>query len=133
MFPYKFLLRVVLFSCIAAGAVAQPAQSSFSSFGVGQLVDPAQANAQGMAGVGIRNPQFWYLNNLNPALLVFNNFTTFQAGINGESRRASNGEFSHTSQDGNMNYLMLGFPLRSSRKHPSMSRWSTSLTLARRA
>jgi hypothetical protein len=130
MFPYKFLLVVFLVICIASDVVAQPAQSSFSSFGVGEMVDPAQANVQGMGGVGVSNPQFWYINNINPALLVFNNFTTFQAGINGESRTASNGEVSHNSQDGNMNYLMLGFPLRSSKKHPSMSRWSTSLSLA---
>jgi len=126
----RFLVSCILIGCLGTAAFAQPARSTFSSFGVGQFVEPAQAHAQGMAGVGVSNPQFWFLNNVNPALLVFNNFTSFQAGIIGESLTASDGEFSQNSQDGNMNYLMLGFSVRPSRRHPTMSRWSMSLSLS---
>lgn len=125
----RLLFSTILISCLAATVLAQPAKSTFSSFGVGDMTPPAQTNVQGMAGVGVSNPQFWYLNNVNPALLVFNTFTTFQAGVIGESTNATNGTLSQNSQDGNMNYLMLGFPARIWRKYPSMSRWTMSVSL----
>lgn len=125
--------RKLISSCVllllAAAAFGQTAKSTFSSVGIGDMVDPVQANVQGMGGVGVSNPQFWYMNNLNPALMVFNRFTTFQAGVVGEARTASNGTLSQKSRDGNMNYLMVGFPMRLDRKHPSMTRWSMGLSL----
>jgi hypothetical protein len=119
-------LILVLSAVLTAGLApvcAQPASSTFSAFGVGVMTDPVQANVQGMGGVGVSNPQFWYINNLNPALLVYNSFTTFQAGIVGENLTATDGDKSQQSQDGNMNYLMLAFPLK-------YGKWSTALSLA---
>src|SRR5215204_6141275 len=118
----KSLIVIVFFVGASATASGQAAQSIFTSFGVGDMWDPAQANVQGMAGVGISNPQYWYINNLNPALLVFNNYTTFQTGLIGETRTATNGLRSQDAQDGNMNYLMLGFPIKP-------GKWTTSISL----
>ncbi len=41
---------------------------------------------QGMGGLGVVQPQMWYLNNINPALLVYNTMTVFEVGATGESQ-----------------------------------------------
>jgi len=120
--PLLLFIGAVLTAGLAP-AYAQPARSTFSAFGVGEMQDPVQPNLQVMADVGISNPQYWYINNLNPALLVNNTYTTFQAGIVGESRSATDGQRTQDSQDGNMNYLILAFPIK-------FGKWSTALSLS---
>jgi hypothetical protein len=75
-----------------------------------------------MAGIGVSQPQFWYLNNQNPALLAFNNMTVFQAGLVTESKTISQDTLSEKSSGGNMNYLVTAFPVKP-------GRWTTSLGL----
>jgi hypothetical protein len=124
----RFLIAGLMFFC-ALSAHGQAAKSIFSSFGVGDMWEPAQANVQGMGGVGLSNPQYWYINNINPALLVFNKLTTFHAGVAGDWRRASNGNESEKNYGGNMNYLMLAFPIKLHRWGSYPSRWTSSVSL----
>lgn len=116
---------VVLLIACCANVFGQAARTPFSSFGIGEYYGNAPAHSQGMAGVGISNPQYLYLNNLNPALLVFNGLggiTTFQAGILGEKRTVQDAINKNTSMGGNLNYLLLGFPIKG-------GRWVTSIGL----
>ncbi len=112
---------IIVFLVAAASSLVngQAARSPFSSFGVGDYYGSALAHNQGMAGLGISNPQSWYLNNQNPALLVFNQLTTFQAGYVGEVRRIGNGTSKEKNGSGNLNYLLMGFPIKP-------GRWATS-------
>jgi len=87
----KRYLWVVVCVVIGIQARAQVANSPFTKFGIGENYTDALANTQGMAGVGVSHPQYWYVNNQNPALLVYNMFTTFQVGIIGESQKISSG------------------------------------------
>jgi len=103
-------------------ALGQAAKSPFSSFGLGEQFGNALAPQQGMGGVGISNPQYWYINNLNPALLVFNRFTTFQAGFVGEQRTQSTDTQSGKSGSGNLNYLALSVPVK-------LAKWTSSISL----
>ena len=120
-----FLLLIVLQSNHLFG---QAARSPFSSFGYGDYVGENLVNNQGMAGTGVSNPQLWYLNNQNPALLVFNRLTVFQAGLIGEDKRITSLTDKGQSRNGNLNYLTIGFPaLRSS---DGTVRWATSLGLS---
>jgi hypothetical protein len=116
---YVFLLACIFFSVYAWG---QAARSPFTTFGIGEPYGSALVNAQGMAGVGVSQPQFWYLNNQNPALLVYNNLTVFQAGMMVESRTIKGDTISEKGKDGNMNYLVTAFPIKP-------TRWTTSLGL----
>jgi hypothetical protein len=116
-------LFIVLLFLGTSKLAAQSARSPFSAFGVGEYSGNALAHNQGMAGVGISNPQFWYLNNMNPALLVFNTYTTFEGGIMGETRRANNGALSEKNSGGNMNYLILAFPIK-------RTKWVNSIGLS---
>ncbi len=112
------------FLCVISAftAFGQAARSPFTSFGIGEPYGNALINTQGMAGVGVSQPQFWYLNNQNPALLVYNNYTVFQAGLLYESRTLRADTASEKNKGGNMNYLVTAFPVK-------LNRWTTSLGL----
>jgi len=108
---------------LAFQASGQAARTPFSSFGIGEPYGNALVNQQGMAGVGVSQPQFYYINNQNPALLIYNSVnTTFQAGIITERRSISSDTLTETSQGGNMNYLVTAFPLKP-------GKWTTSVGL----
>lgn len=116
---------VFFFLCLflAFEASGQAARSPYTSFGIGEPYGNALINQQGMAGVGVSQPQFWFINNQNPALLVYNSiYTVFQAGIITERRNINGDTLSETSQGGNMNYLVTAFPIKP-------SRWTTSVGL----
>ena len=116
--------RLFFLICLisAVDAWGQAARSPFSRQGIGEVYDGTLVNTQGMAGVGVSHPQFWYLNNQNPALLVYNNFTVFQAGLVAESKTIRMDTSSERTKGGNMNYLVTAFPVKP-------GRWTTSLGL----
>ena len=115
------LLMAVI--CLGAGhVVGQVAQSPFSTFGIGEKYGTSLIHNQGMGGVGIGTPEVWYINNQNPALLVFNGLTTFEAGIVYESRNIKSASTSEKTSGGNMNYLVTSFPIK-----PGW--WTTSVGL----
>lgn len=115
---------VFFLACIfsAAQALGQAARSPFTTFGIGEPYGNALINTQGMAGVGVSQPQYWFANNQNPALLIYNNLTVFQAGMIVESRTIKGDTVSEKSTGGNMNYLVTAFPIMP-------TRWTTSLGL----
>jgi hypothetical protein len=116
------LLFLSVFFLAAVSAWGQAARSPFSSYGLGEQYGTALAQSQGMGGVGISNPQFLYINNQNPALLVYNRLTTFQAGVIGEQRTQQNDSVTEKSGNGNLNYLAISVPVIN-------GWWSTSFVL----
>lgn len=102
--------------------MGQAAQSPFTTFGVGEKYGNALIHNQGMAGVGIGTPQYWFLNNQNPALLVYNSLTIFEAGIIFESKTINSDTLSEKTQAGNMNYIATAFPIKP-------GKWTTSVGL----
>lgn len=116
-------ILVVLCLLLAGEGFGQAARTPFTSFGIGEPYGNALINQQGMAGVGVSQPQFWFINNQNPALLVYNSvYTGFQAGLITERRTISSDTQSEKSQGGNMNYLVTAFPIEP-------YRWTTSVGL----
>ena len=117
---YIFFLICLL---VAFDTYGQAAKTPYTSFGIGEPYGNALINLQGMAGVGVSQPQFWFINNQNPALLVYNSvYTGFQAGIITERRTISSDTLSETTQGGNMNYLVTAFPIKP-------TKWTTSVGL----
>lgn len=82
----------------------------------------------GMGGVGVSNPQTWYLNNINPAMLVYGRLTTFQAGILIDQRQINSTTQSEKSKGGNVSYLAMGFPALWN-KNKTRILWSTAAGL----
>jgi len=107
-------------ACLSANG--QAAYTPFSSFGIGDYYGNGLVHNQGMGGVGISNPQTWYLNNQNPALLVFNTLTSFNAGYLVEGRTIRNNDTKEKNANGNINYLVLGLPIK-------RGKWTTSIGL----
>ena len=119
---HKYIF-IALCLFLAVKSYGQAARTPFTSFGIGEPYGNALINQQGMAGVGISQPQFWFINNQNPALLVYNSvYTGFQAGIITERRTISGDTLSETSKGGNMNYLVTAFPIKP-------TKWTTSVGL----
>ena len=118
----KFSLIIFGFVLTVTLAQGQAARSPFSYLGIGEYYGNALVHNQGMAGVGISNPQYFYLNNQNPALLVFNRYTVFEAGFIGERRTVRGSASSETNGNGNLNYLITAFPVK-------FNRWTTSIGL----
>lgn len=118
----KFFLLVVV--VVASAKVwGQGASSPFTTYGIGDAYGNSLIHNQGMGGVGVSQPQYWFLNNQNPALLVYNNLTVFEAGVIVENRKlSSNTGINEKSSGGNMNYLATAFPIK-------LTKWTTSIGL----
>lgn len=121
---YSFIFLCILIATgMAMEASGQAVRTPYSSFGIGEPYGNALINNQGMAGIGVSQPQVYFINNQNPALLVYNSFlSSFQAGIIIERRNISDDTLSETSQGGNMNYLVTAFPIKP-------TKWTTSVGL----
>lgn len=123
MFNRKSALFCLTLIAMSVGtACGQAARSPFSSYGLGESYGTGLAQNQGMGGVGFSNPGFLYLSNQNPAMLVYNRFATFQAGIIGESRTQESETKTEKSGSGNLNYLVIAIPVKS-------GWWTTSFGL----
>src|SRR5258705_7334757 len=109
----KNLFTLLFISALAEISFGQAANSPFSSYGVGESFGSALVNNHGMGGVGIGTPQYFYLNNQNPALLVYNSITNISAGFIAERRTVSNKSYSETNTNGNLSYLTMAFPIMS--------------------
>jgi hypothetical protein len=120
---FSWVVGLVVFTSQAWGQVAS---SPFSQYALGETYSNSLANTQGSAGLGVSLPQSWYINNQNPALLVYNTFASFQGGLLAEHKTISSSSASEKFKGGNMNYLVVAFPV----KHNKLRNvWGTSLGL----
>src|SRR5215218_3639541 len=103
MLSRKFFLLTIFILLNASRVLGQAAASPFASIGLGEPFGPANAQNQGMGGVGVSNYSYWYINNMNPALLVFNRLTSFQFGLMGEQRTQTSSANAITEKSGSGN------------------------------
>jgi hypothetical protein len=92
--------------------LAQNAASPYSLFGVGIISSKGLTYHESMGGLGISNGKVFVMNNINPALLPMNNFTTFDIGLYTEMRNLSTSELSQSNTTGGLRHLTLGFPIK---------------------
>lgn len=114
-----FLVVAVVMS--AAKSWGQAAPSPFTTYGIGEFYGSGLVHNQG-TGTGVAQPQYWYINNQNPALLVFNNMSVFQVGVVGESRTIKGETTNEKNSGGNLNYISMAFPIK-------LTKWTTSVGL----
>jgi hypothetical protein len=123
MSRWRVIFSLILLVSIQLKPQAQSAYSSYSILGVGDYVDPAVPAAMGMAGLGISNGSYFYLNNVNPALLYYNALATFSAGILAETKTINQTGFEpYQAGSGNLQHLAVAYPLK-------RGKWSFSLGL----
>jgi len=105
----------------AANVWGQAAPSPFTTYGIGETYGNGLIHNQGN-GLGVSQPQYWYINNQNPALLIYNNYSVFQVGMVGESRTVKGDTTNEKNVGGNLNYLVMAFPIK-------IDKWTSSLGL----
>ncbi len=113
----------------SAPLFGQAVRSPFSTYGIGDIYGDYLIQNQGMGGMGVSQPQYWYINNQNPALLVYNLNTVFQAGLVGESKKVIGADGNEKGLGGNLNYLATAFPVKPITRNPYRTRWSTAVGL----
>ena len=114
-----FLAVAVVIS--AANVWGQAARSPFTTYGIGDRYGSALIQNQGN-GIGVSQPQEWYLNNQNPALLVYNRYTVFEVGIVAEALTIRGDTTHEKNVAGNINYIVMAFPIK-------INKWTTSAGL----
>jgi len=94
-------------------------QSIYSFQGLGTLQHQGMPNNVGMGELGIGSPTIWHVNTQNPSNLVFNAFSTFQVGIQGDGRDFTGDNVSGSDFDGGLRFLAYAFPIKP-------GKWSSS-------
>lgn len=102
---------------------SQATHSPYSIIGIGDIAELGVPASQGMGGLGISNASYYYLNNVNPALLYYNAVALFSAGITTETKTIQQTGFEpYQAGSAQLSHLAMAFPIRS-------GKWSFSIVL----
>lgn len=91
----------------------------YSIFGIGELADPTDAPQEMMGGAGSSFSNSFYINLVNPALLVKNRavgdlkYVSWSVGLRGNYRNIIKGDQANTGFGYNLQNLTLAFPIKS--------------------
>jgi len=118
----------ILYGLSLSWKAAGQASTPFSSFGLGELNSSGLVHNQGMGGAGVSVPKALFLNNINPAMLVYSPLTVFNGGISLDSRNLSTGSQSEKVTGGNVSSLALACPVMYNRSKTRI-RWASSIGL----
>ncbi|MFN8357113.1 MAG: hypothetical protein U0Y10_21845 [Spirosomataceae bacterium] len=119
---YQVLLSVFCFIATIATVQAQGiGNSPYTALGIGEQNSGAFAPNLSMGGAGVASANGIYINNLNPALLAWNRFTTFEVGMIGQSKTITESSKTQQTFGANLHYIALSFPVA--------TRWTMSLKL----
>ena len=122
------IIGLVLIALNQEAAMGQVTHSPYSIIGLGDQVDLGLPTNQGMAGLGVSNGSFLYFNNVNPALLYYNLYANFSAGILAESKNIQQDVEQdgttepYNASNGRLHHFGTALPLQS-------GKWAMSITL----
>ncbi|RRB07526.1 hypothetical protein [Larkinella rosea] len=86
--------------------------SPYSALGIGEIYGNNNITNMGMGGLGTAYANGFFLNSVNPALLVRNRYTIFEVGLLGQTKRLSDSRGQSQRDFGaNISYLTLTFPV----------------------
>ncbi len=110
-------MRLLALTCLLLTTLAlsaQPKQNSpYSRFGIGDLVNQYFAQQAGMAGQSAAFHDPFHLNLLNPASYANLKTTAFETGLYAKYSHSASTQATQNYWTGNLNYLALGFTLKS--------------------
>ena len=116
-----FLVSAGLLATNTASAQSQ-ANSPYSRFGIGDLsTNNGSIRNFSMGGSGVVSPNSYQINELNPALLYFNNNVIFELNVNSQLKTLK--EDTRSQRDGSANLGTIGLAI------PVNKRWSAALGL----
>jgi len=107
------VLFLSILSSVAVLSQSGGFNSPFSSFGIGDIVDPNPMYLRHMGGVNAAYADNYHINHVNPASLPYLRATSFDIGISANNINLKDGQ-GNTTRDwsGNLEYLTLAFPLQ---------------------
>lgn len=118
MLRTKTLISSLLFFLIFQSAFSQgQGNTPYSVFGLGELADQSSASQEMMGGTGASFSNAFYVNLINPSLLVKNRvasglkYVAFDIGLRGNSRTISVTNATQKELGLNLNHLSLTAPL----------------------
>lgn len=82
----------------------------YSAIGLGDLMSKGYAPNNAMGDAGVSTANGFYINSLNPALLVRNRYTTFDVGVVTQMKSLQDLRQNQRDVGGNLGYLALSFP-----------------------
>ncbi|GAB3336319.1 membrane protein [Larkinella ripae] len=86
--------------------------SPYSSLGIGEIYGSSNITNLGMGGLGTAYANSFFLNSVNPALLVRNRYTLFEVGLLGQSKQIADNRGQNQQDFGaNLSYLTFTFPI----------------------
>jgi len=100
-----------IFFLLISFHVANAQNSPFSGFGVGTLSEEGNIAQQLQGGTGISSSSNYYINLINPALLVRNGNVIFDASYNLKFQELKSNQASQTFTTGNLNSIALALPI----------------------
>ncbi|MTI33435.1 hypothetical protein [Xanthovirga aplysinae] len=114
---------LVLMTFLSSVSMAQVTNSPYTFNGLGDVADLGLINTLGMGGLGVSYGSPWFINNVNPALLVRNGlFTTFDIGAASDLRHIRDASGSNTNFQAGLYNAILSVPV-------SRDRWVASIGL----
>lgn len=120
----SWIIVGILFS-LCAQAQDQDGNSPYSRFGIGDMNITGITRYIGMASTGVANPDSSLINNINPAFIGNNHFTTFEAGLVGNYNMLTEGSNKQNLGNVRFNDVAMSFPIIHGQK--KKVNWSMSL------
>lgn len=106
-----------LANCLVLEGLAQVVSSPYTVLGVGDVNVKANVRSMGMGNVGVSLSGGYYSNMVNPATLVYNKLTLFEAAYLGEAKLLQSDQSGNARVFGaNLRYMNFAFPV--------MQRWT---------
>ncbi|OUT95062.1 MAG: hypothetical protein CBB92_12975 [Flammeovirgaceae bacterium TMED32] len=108
IFKYLLTLAIVLF-CLKGNS--QHVASTYAIYGIGELNNNGLAHNQAMGGLGTGMPNRFNINLQNPAWLTYNQLSSFNAGLQGESRTYKSELENGSKKTGSIKHMVFFIPL----------------------
>ena len=105
------LVLVFFASCLPSTSAQTIVNSPLSYIGMGELYTPETPSNSMMGGIGVSNSNGIYSNQINPALLVRNQYTMFEVGINAELKNMQDYRQRQQALGGNYQSVNLTVPV----------------------
>ena len=119
IFKYLLTLSIVLF-CLKGKS--QYITSTYAIYGIGELNNNALAHNQAMGGLGIGMPQRHNINLQNPAWLTYNKLSSFNVGLQGETRAYKSELENSSKKTGSIKHMVFFAPLLN-------GKWGSAISL----
>lgn len=114
MSKFRFSVCLAVLVHITTISAQKNANSPYTRYGMGELVDQNVAAVRSMAGISTAFVDPYHSSFVNPASLAFLTGTSYEVGLYAKNSSISDGTNKSSSFVGSLDYLSIAFPLHNS-------------------